>query len=275
MKYQTIILNKEAGVATITLNRPDRRNAFNMRMTNELVNALHQVAEDDKSRVLVLTGAGGAFCSGADFRYHELKAGQVTPGQAEEIRPVLDGLKRGRFLHGVTEIILAIHHMEKPTIAMVNGDAVGAGLDFALACDIRFASPRSRFVVGFTRIGLPPDTGSAWFLPRLMGVNKALEMIFTGDFASAEQAERLGIVNRLIPEDRLEAETLAFARRLAQGAPIAQRLSKHLVYEGLNMDLNSALVEAMAFITVGLHTADHSEGVSALAQRRPAAYKDK
>ncbi|MBI4288741.1 MAG: enoyl-CoA hydratase/isomerase family protein [Chloroflexi bacterium] len=275
MKYQTIVLTKEAGVATITLNRPEVRNAFNMRMTNELVDALHKVAEDDKARVLVLTGTGKAFCSGADFRYHEQRTGKLRPEMAEEIRPVLDGLKRGRFLHGVTEIILAIHHMEKPTIAMVNGDAVGAGFDFALACDIRYASPSARFVVGFTRIGLPPDTGTAWFLPRLMGVNKALEMIYSGEFASAEQAERLGIVNRVIAASKLEAETLAFARKLAQGAPIAQRLSKHLVYEGLQVGLDSALIQAMSAIAIGIQTADHAEGVAAMAAKRPPVYKDR
>lgn len=274
MKYQTIVLTKEVGVATITLNRPEVRNAFNMRMTNELVDALHKVAEDDKARVLVLTGAGKAFCSGADFRYREQRAGKLRPEMAEEIRPVLDGLKRGRFRHGVTEIILAIHHMEKPTIAMVNGDAVGAGFDFALTCDIRFASPGARFVVGFTRIGLPPDTGTAWFLPRLMGVNKALEMIYSGEFVSADQAERMGIVNRLIPDDKLQAETMAFARKLAAGAPIAQRLSKHLVYEGLNVSLDSALIQAMSAIAVGIQTADHAEGVAAMAAKRPPVYRD-
>src|SRR5215472_3020874 len=175
MAYQTILLHKRDGVATVTLNRPERRNAFNEKMIEELLAALHDVAEDGAVRALILAGAGKAFCSGTDFQFREQREGQVSPQVAEEARSVAEDLKRGRFRHGLTRVVLGLHNIEKPTIAMVNGDAVGAGFDFALACDIRFASPRARFVVGFTRVAVPPVAGTAWFLPRLIGMNRALE----------------------------------------------------------------------------------------------------
>jgi enoyl-CoA hydratase/carnithine racemase len=275
MSNQTVIYKKDGGVATVTLNRPDRRNAFNMQLMNELWSALEDAAQDDDIRVLVLTGAGGAFCSGADFRYREVREGKIPLEEAEEIRPILEEMKAGRPLNRVTQIILALQRMDKPTIAMVDGDAVGLGFDLALACDMRIGSSRARFMVGFTRIGLPPDTGSAWFLPRICGAPKALEIILTGDFVEAEEAAGLGILNRLIPEDKLEAETMKLARKLAKGPPIAHRFDKLLVYNGLQTDLEGSLAQSFTAITVGLYTEDHKEGVRAFLEKREPVFRGK
>ncbi len=275
MEYQTILTRVEGAISTITMNRPDRKNALTMQMISELHDAVMRAAADDEIRVVILTGAGDAFCSGADFRYRELKAGKVTTDNAEELRPLINGMKRGKLSHELTDTIMTLHGMGKPTISMVPGDAVGAGFDLALACDIRMGSPKTRFMVGFTRIGLPPDTGTAWFLPRIVGVNQAVEIILTGDFVSGEEAFRLGILNHLASHDKLEAETLALAQKLARGAPVAHRLAKKLIYDGLSHDLPAALDDAMAYVTIGLGTSDHHEGIAAFAEKRPPVFKDK
>ncbi|MBI4288206.1 MAG: enoyl-CoA hydratase/isomerase family protein [Chloroflexi bacterium] len=275
MRYETIKVSQAKGVANVTLNRPDRRNAYNMQMLYDLVSALGQLSVDDKVRVVVLTGAGVAFCSGADFRYRELKSGKVKLEEAEELRPVIDGIHRGKPLSEVTDILMALHYMPKPTIASVNGDAVGAGFDFALACNMRIGSPKARFMVGFTRIGLPPDTGTAWFLPKIVGPAKAMEIIMTADFVSGEEAHRLGILNRLAPAAKLEAETKEFAARIAEGPPIAHRITKMLIDNGERQDIRAALTEAMGFVHMGISSRDHQEGVSAFAEKRKPVFKDK
>ncbi len=275
MSNETIIYKKDGGVATITMNRPDRKNAFNMQLMNELWAALEDASEDDGVRVVVLTGAGGAFCSGADFRYREVREGKIPLEEAEEIRPILDEMKAGKPVNRVTQIVMALQKMSKPTIGMVGGDAVGLGFDLALACDMRVGSPAARFMVGFTRIGLPPDTGTAWFLPRICGVPKALEIILTGDFVEAEEAAKLGILNHLVPEAELEAETMKLARKLAKGPPIAHRFDKLLVYNGLETDLEGSLAQSFTSITVGLFTQDHNEGVRAFLEKREPNFKGK
>jgi 2-(1,2-epoxy-1,2-dihydrophenyl)acetyl-CoA isomerase len=273
--YETILVSKEGGVATVTMNRPDRRNAFNMKMIEELLSVAREFTVDHSVRVVVLTGSTGhGFSSGTDFQYREMRAGDVAAPVAEECRPVAEGLYRGHFRHALTDMILTFHHLEKPTIAMVNGDAVGGGFDLALMCDIRFASPRARFVVGFTRVGVSPVTGSAWFLPRIVGMSKALELIYGGDWISAEEAERLKIVNRLVPEDKLQSETMAYAAKLAKGPPIAYRLAKHLVQQGLNVSLDASLMQSMSAIGIASQTKDHFEALRAMTEKRPPSYKD-
>lgn len=275
MQYETIKVSQESGVATVMLNRPDRRNAYNMQMLYDLDSALKSLSEDDKVKVVVLTGAGVAFCSGADFRFREVKAGTVRLEEAEELRPIIDGIHRGKPLSIVTDILMALHYMPKPTIACVNGDAVGAGFDFALACNMRIGSPKTRLMVAFTRIGLSPDTGTAWFLPKLVGPAKAMEIIMTADFISGEEAHKLGILNRLVPHEKLEEATREFAGRIAEGPPIAHRLTKLLIDNGERQDLRAALTEAMGFVHIGISSRDHQEGVGAFAQSRPPVFKDK
>jgi len=279
MELETVIVKKEDGIATIMLNRAERLNAINEQLINDLIEAVAHVSKDDEVRAVVLTGAGRAFCAGGDFRYSSLRSGEVSAKEAEdvgegEIRYL--GYHQGRLLSPLhKKMMLGLIEMEKPTIAMINGDAVGGGFEFTLACDIRVASEQARLGVGFTRIGLTPGQGMTWLLPRIVGLGRALEFILLADFWSAEDAYRIGILNRVLPADKLESETMAMARRLASGPPISLRLSKLQVYNGLRMDLDVALTLAGAGEYITLMTDDHMEGIEAFAQKRKPIYKDR
>ena len=263
--YETIILDRDAQehIARITLNRPDRLNAISDQMGRELVEAIEDVAADDEMRVLVLTGAGRGFCSGADTG--GMAGGQSQGGHsgergAEEIRRGFGTAQR---------MILGLHRMEKPTIAMVNGAAVGAGLDLACACDIRTGSSNARFMVAYILIGLFPGYGGAWLYPRVLGsVAKAAELLFTGDFMEAEEALQHGLLNRLATPEELESATMEMARKIAQGPPIAMRLSKLMLYKGLEFDLETAMQMAAAAETITLTSRDHQEGLAAFREKR-------
>jgi enoyl-CoA hydratase/carnithine racemase len=264
MSFETLLLEKNEGIAVLTLNRPERMNALNPKMSEELAQALQEVNQDDEARVLVVTGAGKAFCTGADVG--GMSAEERKPKGAEEIR---------RGFRNIQAIILGLHRLEKPTIAMINGAAVGGGFDLACSCDLRTGSEHARFMVAFTRIGLFPGWGGTWLYPRIIGVPKAAEMLFTGDFMEAKEAERYGLLNRLIPAADLEKETMSLARRIADGPPIAIRLAKMQLYKGLDMDLETALQVAAACETITLTSEDHKEGVAAFREKRRPHYKGK
>jgi enoyl-CoA hydratase/carnithine racemase len=242
-------------------------NAINPEMTSELALALDEVDEDDDARVLVLTGAGRGFCSGADVG--GMAGGQQQAGRsfrsAEEIR---QGLMRS-----AGRIQPRIHKLKKPTIAMVNGAAVGAGCDLAMACDLRTGCEKARFMNAFVRIGLFPGWGGTWLYPRVMGVGRALEFLYTGEFMEAEEAARLGVLNRLVSAEDLEKETMALAGKIADGPPIAMRLAKMQVYKGLNMEFETALGIAAACETITLTSEDHREGVAAFREKRKAEFR--
>jgi len=267
MSYETIILEKKDAIATITLNRPERLNAINPQMTQELASALDNVEADAGVRVLVITGAGRGFCAGADV-------GGMTGGAERDSSAAVtaEELRQG-LIHSAGRVMPRIHKLQKPTIAMVNGSAVGAGFDLALVCDIRIGSEKSRFMNAFVRIGLFPGWGGTWLYPRVMGVGKALEYLYTGDFMEAEEAERLGVLNKLVKAEELEAETLAFARKIASGPPISLKLMKLQVYKGLGMDFETALQFAAACETITLSSEDHREGVAAFREKRQARYQ--
>ncbi len=269
MNYQTIILEKRGNVATITLNRPEKLNAISHQMTSELISALDDVDEDDEMRVLVITGTGRGFCSGADVggMVSGTERGTGTARGMEEIRQELS--------QSAGRVIPKLQKMQKPTIAMINGAAVGAGFDLALACDLRVGSENARFMNAFVRIGLFPGWGGTWLYPRAMGLGKALEFLFTGDFMEAKEAERLGVLNRLVPADELEKETMALALKIANGPPLAMRLAKLQVYKGLGMDLETALQMAAACETITLSSEDHKEGVAAFREKRQATFRGK
>jgi len=276
MSYETVIVKKENSIATIILNRPEKRNALNYQLTHELALAIEDVANDNQVRVLIITGAGRAFCSGGDFRFRDVKDGKFTDvaAEAEDMGPEKDAVKRGQLLPDIlTRIILALQRMGKPTIAMINGYAIGTGLDIALACDMRVGSYNASFMVGQMRVGLVPDSGSTWLLPRIISIAKSLELILTADFCNAEEAYRIGLLNKLVPEQDLQKETIALATRLAEGPPIAQRLAKVQVYKGLEMDLETALQFALACTSITLDTKDHAEGIQAIAERRKPSFK--
>ena len=267
--FSHVLLEKAASehIAWLTINRPQRRNAINDLTIRELGEAMEDVAADDGVRVVILTGAGAAFCAGGDV--HSLPGGAEPGAWASDNS---DDIRRS--FKGAERLILGLLRMEKPAIAMINGVAVGAGFDLACACDIRIGSPLARFMGAYIRIGLFPGFGGTWLYPRTLGsLGKAAEMLFTGDFMEAEEAYRLGFLNKLVPEEELKATTLEMARKIAAGPPIAMRLSKMKLYKGLEFDLDTALKMAAAAETITLTSQDHQEGTSAIRESRKPLYE--
>ncbi len=257
-------------VARITLNRPARLNALNDQMQREFTDAITSAESDDGVRVVIVTGAGRAFCAGGDLNdlggSSDGTGAGWTSGNADEVR---------RSFRSAQAMILGVQRCEKPVIAIVNGVATGAGLDLACACDIRIGTARSRFMSAYVRIGLFPGFGGTWLYPRTLGsLGRAAEMLFTGDFLEADEAYRLGFLNRLVDEEELESTTLAMAQRIAAGPPIAIRLSKLMLYKGLEFDLETAMKMAAAGETITLTSQDHVEGVAAFREKRAAEYRD-
>ncbi|HAG09341.1 MAG TPA: hypothetical protein DCK87_07275 [Desulfotomaculum sp.] len=268
MSGETILIKKEGKIAIITLNRPERRNAINRQMMEELITAIEEMSFDEEVRVVMLTGAGKAFCSGADV---DLMAG----GKEGEVlgEQDVEALRRSYVFVAAKKLILGLRKLEKPTVAVVNGVCVGAGFDLALACDLRLGSQNTTFMCGFVKIGLFPGFGATWLYPRIMGSGKALELLYTGDALSAEDAERVGVLNKIVPAADLDKEALVLAQKIAAGPPIALRLMKAQVYEGLNMDLEMALGHAAMCEAITLASQDHKEGVAALREKRNPNFK--
>ena len=267
--YEHILLEKDADnyIARLTLNRPEKRNALNDQTMDELGDALEDVESDDSVRVLIITGAGRSFCAGGDL---EALPGGSEPGAWASQN--VDDIRRS--FQRVQRFMLCLQRMEKPVIAMINGSAVGAGFDIACACDIRIGTPQARFMVAYVRIGLFPGFGGTWLYPRMLGsIGKAAEMLFTGDFLEAEEAYRLGFLNKLVPEEDLESATSETAKKIAAGPPIAIRLSKLMLYKGLEFDLDTAMRMAAAAETITLTSKDHLEGTSAIRESRKPVYR--
>ncbi|MBI4287697.1 MAG: enoyl-CoA hydratase/isomerase family protein [Chloroflexi bacterium] len=265
MTFETLLFTKQEHVAWLTFNRPHKLNAGNEQMWAEAVSALRDAAEDNDVRVVVITGAGRAFCVGAD-----LSAGKGGEQIVERHDPLAlqTGLK-----HGPQQVVRLLYNMEKPTIAMVNGDAVGAGFDFALACDIRFGSEKARFMVAFTRLGLVPGAGGAWLMARAMGAARAAQYIFSADFIQGARAVEMGILNEMFSADRLEEETTAFARRLSKNPPVALRLSKMLLRKAQETDLDTLLELTAACQAICISTEDNKEGVAAFREKREPVFE--
>ena len=264
--FNTVLVERrDEHIAWIAMNRPEQLNALSEELVAELGEALEWAAIDDTVRVVVVTGQGRAFSAGADIGGRSGHGEDHTPRTAEEARLGFRGPHR---------LILGLHRMEKPTIAMVNGLAVGGGFDLACACDLRVGSPASRFMVAFVRIGLFPGYGGTWLYPRALGsIPKAAELLFTGDWLEAEEAHRSGLLNKLAPEGGLEETTMALARRIAEGPPIAIRLAKNLLYRGLEYDLDTALMMSAATETITLSSEDHREGIAAFREQRKPVFK--
>lgn len=262
MELQDLLYEVTDGIALITMNRPQARNALSPAMIDSLVSAFHEADRDDAVKVIVITGAGNAFCAGGDVK-----------AMGEEKEPYLEDVVKS-FRYGIHRIPLTVRKMDKPLLAMVNGAAVGAGCDFALMCDIRIASEQARFGELFVRVGLAPGDGGTFFLPRIVGIAKACELIWTGDIIDAKEAERIGMVTRVVPHDKLKEETMAFAKRLAAGPTLAIRLAKQSIYEGLTTDSLEYTLEKLAYIQdILMRSHDHHEGVRAFIEKRPPQFK--
>lgn len=259
--HETIELAVSDHVATITLNRPDVLNAFNNQLTADLSDALKTAGKDPEVRVVVITGAGRAFSSGQDLS--DLKE-KYVPGYVPELGVDL----RKRY----NPIIKRIREMHKPVIAAVNGVAAGAGCSLALACDMRIASEDAAFIEVFINVGLIPDSGSTYTLPRLVGLGKAMELCMTGEKIDAAEAHRIGLVNRVVPADELPDATAKLAGKLAKLPGKGLALTKRLLNASLDNDLNEQLeMEAFMQETAG-KTADHIEGVSAFLEKRKPTF---
>jgi 2-(1,2-epoxy-1,2-dihydrophenyl)acetyl-CoA isomerase len=253
-----------ANICTITLNRPDKLNAFNDQLTTELHDALKAAEKDPTVRVVVLTGSGRAFSSGQDL--DDLKA-KYVPGYVPSLG---DDLRR-RY----NPIIKRIREMDKPVIAAVNGVAAGAGCSLALACDMRIASDQAAFIEVFINVGLIPDSGSTFMLPRLVGLGKAMELCCSGNKVDASEALRIGLVNQVVPAAELESATAKLAGKLATLPGRALALTKRLLNQSLQNDLECQLeLEAYDQETAGT-TADHHEGVMAFLEKRKPTFQGK
>jgi 2-(1,2-epoxy-1,2-dihydrophenyl)acetyl-CoA isomerase len=256
--YETIRYEVREHVAWLILQRPDKLNAFTEQMNKEIVSALKQAAGDEMVRSVVITGEGRAFCSGEDLAgvTEELDHGEVL---------------RTRY----APMMKALHHFEKPVIAAVNGVAAGAGMSLALACDFRLASEKASFIEAFIHVGLVPDAGNLYYLPRLIGHAKALELAVLGEKVSAQTAYELGLVTAVIPESEWETEVQRFAAKLAQMPTKAIGLIKRLLRESGSGSFAEYLEkEAYGQRIAGL-TEDHREGVRAFFEKRPAVFKGK
>jgi 2-(1,2-epoxy-1,2-dihydrophenyl)acetyl-CoA isomerase len=258
MNYETLISERKGGIATLTLNRPEKLNALNMKMAKELGSAVAEIVKDRVVRTLIITGAGRGFCSGAD-----------VGDMAEAAVPV----ETRYWTQMAHKVILALTNLEKPVIAKVNGAAVGIGCSLALSADIIIASENARFSLIFSRIGLIPDGGSLFHLPRLVGPAKAKELIFTAKMVDAKEAERIGLINKEVPANELDNEVNKLAKQLAEGPTVAFGMAKKIINKGLSMDLSSVL-ECEAFgQTIAGTTEDAREGVMAFLEKREAVFK--
>ena len=258
MGYQTLLVDRAGAFATITLNRPEARNAIDLLMRQELVAAMDEVEADEATRVLILTGAGGHFCAGGDVK--SMRERRLT---AAEGRARVESLNR---------MVLRLVDFPRPTIAMVDGYAVGAGTNLALCCDLVVASDRARFGELFNKIGLVPDGGGTWLLSRLVGLARAKELIFTGEVFDAAEAARIGLVNRVVPAADLATVTRALAERIAAGPPNVLRLAKHMVNRAATTDLAAALDLEAYSQGLSIAADDHQEGIAAFFEKRPPRF---
>lgn len=252
----------EDGVGTVTFARPDKLNSLTFEVYAELERLAVECQTDDAVRVLVLTGTGKGFCSGGDVKaMNEAKESRTE-------RPILDKVAPSR-----DRTLLAMRDAPQPIIAAVNGAAAGAGMNLALGCDIRLASTAARFGETFVKRGLHPDWGGTYFLPRLVGMAKAAEMIFTGDMIDAAEALRIGLVSAVYPPEELMPAAYDLARKIANGPPIAIRLAKRALYHGEGTDLRGGLEFETFAQNVCFETEDAREGIRAFVDKRPPQFK--
>lgn len=249
------------GIATLTLNRPDRLNALNCELGTALAAALSRVAEDPNIRAVVLAGAGRAFCAGGDLR--EIGTGRES-GNAAALEPLLRAGMRS---------VLMIRSMPKPVVAAVNGAAAGAGMNIALAADIRIASEDAVFGQNFAKVGLFPDFGGTYFLPQLVGPAKAAEMFYTGEMIGAAEALRLGIVNRVVAGEQLAATAAGLAKAIAQGPPLAIRGVKEILFGRQRAALEAALEAEVQQQMRCFQSADCREGIHAFFEKRAPKFE--
>jgi len=259
MAYENLIVEKRGAVAIVTVNRPDKLNALNIKTRGEILAAFDELAQDDEIRVVVITGAGDkAFIAGADINEF---AGRTALEQRE--------IMRGR------RAFDSVEDFPKPVIAMINGYALGGGCELAMACDIRIASIKARLGQPEIKLGIIPGGGGTQRLPRLIGEGKAMELILTGDMITAEEAERLGLVNHAVSPEDLETKTMDIANRIAEMSPVALRMAKQAVKNASRTDLRAGLEAELDLFALCFASEDKEEGVRAFMEKRKPEFKGK
>jgi enoyl-CoA hydratase len=253
MSFENILLEKEDGIATITFNRPDALNALNNQTRAEFYSAMKDVAADNNIKVVILTGAGRAFVAGSDIK--ELK--QTTSLDA----------------HNIHRLGMVVEKMEKPVIAAVNGFALGGGCEIVMACDIIIASDKARFGQPEINLGIIPGGGATQRLPRLVGVCKAKELILTGDIIKAEEAEKIGLVNRVVPGENLMATAKEIAKKIASKSQATVRLAKDVINKGMQTSLETGLDYEREIYSLCLTLEDKEEGINAFIEKREPQFK--
>ena len=262
MKEPHVLYEVKGHIAVITLNRPEAKNAFSPEMIRLWREYLEKAKQDDAIRAIIVTGNGDTFCSGGDIR--DMAEGKLKSWDMK------------RFLwDGVHRIVLTLEDLDKPVIAAINGAAMGAGMDMAIMCDLRVCSEKAKLAESYIMMGLVPGDGGAYFLPRVAGLPKALELLLTGDVMSADEALRLGIVNKVVSHDRLMAETMKFAEKIAARPPLAIRMTKRAVYQGLTSTLRSHLDYISSQISLLSETKDHQEAARAFLEKRKPKFEGK
>jgi len=252
-----ILVNISDSIATITLNRPEKRNAFHLKMVDQWCESLKTCAEDKSVKVIIITGKGDAFCAGGDIA--ELMGARLKMGPEDRKSELKD------HVHKLVRVFL---ENDKPVIAAMNGVATGAGLDLALYADLRYAATSARFSETYVRVGLIPGAGGAWMLPRIVGEAKAFELLWTSDFITADEAQELGIVNNVFADKILMAEVIKIAKKIASGPQSANRAIKRAIFHGRNSDLYSSLDHISSTYGLIATGADHKEAVNAFLEKR-------
>jgi 2-(1,2-epoxy-1,2-dihydrophenyl)acetyl-CoA isomerase len=258
-----VLEKQENGIATLVLNRPDRLNALNNELAAALNASLSRAAEDESIRVVVLTGAGRSFCAGGDLA-HIGKARESS--EAKRLEPLL---------RAGMQMVLTLRTMAQPVVAAINGAAAGAGMNIALAADIRIASEQATFGQNFSKVGLFPDYGGTFFLPQLVGPARAAEMFYTGEMIDARTALQLGIVSRVVSATKLEEEARALAQKIADGPPLAIRAAKQVLFASQRKELEEALEKEVQYQMKCFLSEDCREGVRAFLEKRKPVFHGK
>lgn len=259
-----LIYEEQDGIVTLTMNRPELRNAMTEEHEMlEFVGVCERLKRDMRVKVVILTGAGSAFSAGGNIKHMRDKKG-FSAGSPMQIRDA--------YRNGIQQIPLALYELDIPTIAAVNGPAIGAGMDLTCMCDVRIASEHARFASSFVKLGIVPADGGAWLLSRTIGAAKALELMLTGETIDATEAKSIGLVSKVVPHESLMTDALALARRIAANPAQTLRLSKRLLRESMHVSLATSLEIAAAYQALAHYTKDHDEAVLAFIEKRPPVF---
>ncbi|HMG37275.1 MAG TPA: enoyl-CoA hydratase-related protein [Blastocatellia bacterium] len=264
MEFREIIYSKESHIATVTLNRPAKLNAYSEVMVHEIIAALSDARDDDITRAVIITGTGRGFCSGGDISPDFQYPARYRGHRMEAMLEMRENMHR---------LVTLLRRFDKPTIAAINGAAVAGGLTLALCCDFRIAAESARLGDTSLKFALIPDEGGAYLFPRFMGLQNALKMSLLSEVYPAAEAKRLGLVTEVVPDQDLMRVARDWAERLAQGPPIAIRIAKRMMYKQQTMDLENALEDAALSVMVTNYSEDVKEGIAAFHEKRPPKFQ--